>query len=63
MNSIAKDENVSPADRWKAESNKVEALALLRDDIEASISSPDPSTAIKKIVERSSRRRKLLREE
>jgi hypothetical protein len=56
MNSIAKDENVSPADRWKAESNKVEALALLRDVIEASISSPDPSTAIKKIVERSSRR-------
>jgi hypothetical protein len=49
--SIAKDKNVLVADRLKSESIKVEALAILRDTIEASMSSPDPHTALKKIVE------------
>lgn len=52
--SIAKDKNVLVADRLKFESIKVEALAILRDTIEASISSPDPQSAFEKIVEKSS---------
>ena len=38
MDSIAKDQNVSYADRLNAERMKLEALAMLRDAIEASIS-------------------------
>jgi hypothetical protein len=56
MDLIAKDKNVSLADRIKSESVKLEALAILRDAIEASISSPDPHSALEKIVEQSSRR-------
>ena len=37
MNAIAKDPNVSHADRIKSESIKLEAIAILRDAIEASI--------------------------
>ena len=55
MDSITKDPNVSLADRIKSESVKLEALAILRDAIEASISSPDPHSALKKIVEHSKR--------
>jgi hypothetical protein len=47
---------VSLADRLKSESVKLEALAMLRGAIEASISSSDPHTALKKIVELRSRR-------
>ncbi len=54
---ITKDPNVSLADRLKSENIKLEALAILRDTIEASISSPNPSNALKKIIERSSRLR------
>jgi hypothetical protein len=53
MDSIAKDPNVSLADRINSERVKLEALAILRDTIEASITSPDPQTALKKIVEQS----------
>jgi hypothetical protein len=56
MDSIAKDKNVSLADRLKSESIKVEALAILRVAFESSISSPDPHSALEKIVEKSSRR-------
>jgi hypothetical protein len=56
MNAIAKDPNVSHADRIKSEAIKLDALAMLRNAIEASISSPDPRTALKKIVEQSIRR-------
>ena len=56
MDSITKDPNVSYADRIKSESVKLEAVAMLRDAIEASIFSSDPHTALKKIVEQSSRR-------
>jgi len=52
--SIAKDKSLSLADRLKSESIKVEALAILRDTIEASISSSDPHGALGKIVEKSS---------
>jgi hypothetical protein len=51
MDSIAKDKNVPLADRLNSERIKVEALALQRDAIEASISSPDPYSALEKIVE------------
>jgi hypothetical protein len=51
MDSIAKDKNVSPADRIKSESIKLDVLAMLRDAIEASISSRDPYSALEKIVE------------
>jgi len=54
MDAIAKDSNVSHADRIKSEAIKLDALAMLRNAIEASISSPDPHTALKKIVEKSS---------
>lgn len=50
MDSIAKDPNVSHADRINSESVKLEALAILRDAISASISSPDPHSALKKII-------------
>ena len=53
---ITKDPNVSIADRLNSESIKLEALAILRDIIEASISSPNPRSALKKVVERSGRR-------
>jgi hypothetical protein len=56
MDSIATDDNVSIADRLKSESIKLEALAMLRNTIEASISSPDPLRALQKIDEGSSRR-------
>jgi hypothetical protein len=49
--SIAKDENVSYADRLRSESIKLEALAFLRDTIEVSISVSDPLSALKKNVE------------
>jgi hypothetical protein len=52
---ITKNPNVSLADRLKSESIKLEALAMLRDVIEASISSPDPHSALEKTVEHSSR--------
>jgi putative cell wall-binding protein len=58
MDSIAKDKNVSYADRIKSESVKLEALVILRDAIEASISSVDPHSALEKIVEQSSRRQR-----
>jgi len=48
---ITKDPNVSLADRLKSEDIKLDALAMLRDATEASISSPDPHTALTKIVE------------
>jgi hypothetical protein len=51
MDSITKNPNVSIADRLKSESIKVEALAVLQDATEASISSFDPSSALEKIVE------------
>jgi hypothetical protein len=51
--SIARDKSVSLADRLKSESIKLEALAMLRDALEASISSSDPHTALKKIIEQS----------
>jgi hypothetical protein len=50
---ITKDPNVSLADRLKSESIKLEALSMLRDAIEASISSSDPHTALEKIVRQS----------
>jgi hypothetical protein len=53
--SISKDENVSLADRLKSESIKLEALAILRNAIEASISCPDPRSELKKIIEKSGR--------
>jgi hypothetical protein len=54
MDSIAKDPKISLADRINSERIKVEALGKLQDVIEGSISSPDPHTALKKIVEKSS---------
>ena len=56
MDSIAKDPKVSLADRLNSERIKVEALGKLQDVIEPSISSPDPHTALEKIVEQSNRR-------
>ena len=55
MDAISKDPNVSYADRIKSEAVKLEALAMLRNAIEGSISSSDPHTALKKIAEQSSR--------
>ena len=60
MDSITKNQNVSLADRLKSESIKLQALAMLQDAIEASISCPDPHDALKKIVEQS-RSRQLPR--
>jgi hypothetical protein len=57
MDSIAKDKNMSHADRIKSESVKLEALAMLRDATEASITSSDPHTALEKIIEQSNSRR------
>jgi hypothetical protein len=57
MDAIAKDKNVSLADKLKSESIKLDALAMLRDATEASISTSDPHTALRKIVEKSSSRR------
>jgi hypothetical protein len=51
---IARDKNVSLADRLKSEAIKLESLAMLRNAIDASISSSDPHTALKKIVKKSS---------
>ena len=51
---ITKDPNVSHADRLKSESIKLEALAILRDTIEASISTSDPLIALEKIIKKSS---------
>jgi hypothetical protein len=56
MESIAKDPNVSSADRIKSEAVKLEALAMLQDAIEASISCPDAHSVLKKMVEQSSSR-------
>ena len=57
MDTIAKDPKVSLADRLNSEKIKVEALGKLQDVIEASITSSDPYSALKKIVERSNNRR------
>jgi hypothetical protein len=54
MDAISKDPNVSYADRIKSEAIKLEALAMLRNAIEGSISSSDPHTALNKIIEKSS---------
>jgi hypothetical protein len=56
MNSITKDPKVSLADRINSERVKLQALALLQHAVVASISSPDPSIALKKMIEQSSRR-------
>jgi hypothetical protein len=56
IDSIVNDRNVSLADRIKSESIKVQALAMLRDAIETSVSCPDPRSALEKIVGQSSRR-------
>jgi hypothetical protein len=55
MDAIAKDPNLSHADRIKSEAIKLDALAMLQNAIEASISSSDPYTALKKITEQTSR--------
>ena len=49
--SIAKDPDVSPADRIKSESIKLEALGMLKDAIEASMSCHDPHSTLEKIAE------------
>lgn len=54
MDSIANDPNVSHADRINSEAVKLESLAMLRNATEASTTSSDPHTALKKIVEKSS---------
>ncbi len=59
MDSIAKDLSVSYADRLNAERMKL--LAMLRDAIEASISSSESHTALEKIVEKSNSRGRLER--
>jgi 2,3-bisphosphoglycerate-independent phosphoglycerate mutase len=56
MESIAKDPNVSLADRIKSKAVKREALVMTQDAIEASVSCPDPHSVLKKIVEQSSSR-------
>jgi hypothetical protein len=56
MDAIAKDPNVSHADRIKSEGIKLEALAMLQIAIEASITSSEPFSALEKIVKRSSSR-------
>jgi hypothetical protein len=50
MDSMAKDKNMSHKDRLNAESIKFEALAMLRDAMEASISCPDPYSAFETAV-------------
>jgi hypothetical protein len=52
--SITKDKNLSAADMIKFERIKLDAVAVLQDATEASISCPDPHTALKKIIEKSS---------
>lgn len=59
MDSITKDPNVSLVDRINSERVKLEALAILQDAIEASISSSDAYSALEKIVEQSSQRQQL----
>jgi hypothetical protein len=54
MDSITKDPNVSISERINSESVKLEALAMLRDAVKTSISSPNPHSALEKIVEQSS---------
>jgi hypothetical protein len=56
MGAIAKDKNVSLADRIKSEAVKLEALTMLRVALESSITSPDPYGALEKIVEQNSPR-------
>jgi hypothetical protein len=53
MDSITNDPNVPLADMINSEKVKLDALAMLRDAIEASISSSDPYSALEKIVEQS----------
>jgi hypothetical protein len=53
MDSITNDPNVPLADMINSEKVKLDALATLRDAIEASISSSDPYSALEKIVEQS----------
>jgi hypothetical protein len=57
MDSMTNDRTISTADRINAERIKLDALAMLQDATQASISSPDPQTALKKIVEQSNSRR------
>ncbi|HEX6283086.1 MAG TPA: hypothetical protein VFZ67_12740 [Nitrososphaera sp.] len=57
MDATAKDPNVSHSVRLKSESVELEALAILRDAIEASIYPSDPHIVLEKIVEKSNRRR------
>ena len=57
MDSIAKDLSVSYADRLNAEEN--ESQLMLRDEVEASISSSESHTALEKIVEKSNSRERL----
>lgn len=57
VDSIAKDKNLSHADRIKFETIKLEVLAMLQVATEASVSCPDQYSALKKIVERSNNRR------
>jgi hypothetical protein len=59
MDSMAKDKSLSHTDRINAETIKLEALAMLHIAIVASITSPDPHSALEKIVERSSSRHQL----
>jgi hypothetical protein len=58
---MANDKNLSLTDRLNSERIKLDALAMLQDCIEASISSPDPNSALKKIVEQSSNQNRLQR--
>jgi hypothetical protein len=55
---IAKEPSVSPADRLKSESIKLEALAILQNGVIASTSSSDWRSALEKIVEKSSGRQR-----
>jgi hypothetical protein len=57
MDSMAKDKTITSADRLNADRIKLEALAMLGDAIEVSISSSDPYSVLEKIVEQSKRRR------
>jgi hypothetical protein len=54
--SIIKHKNLSIADRIKFERIMLELLAMLQDAIEASIISPNPRSALKKIIEQSDNR-------
>jgi hypothetical protein len=44
--SIIKDKNLLPADRLKFERIRLELLAMLRDALQATTSSPDPRSAL-----------------